>query len=245
MPRATHHLTLSMSPLCVLSRFVSFQRPGYHFWKYGKLLLWWQYQATEQYSSSSFPSQIVMPAKSYLAWRSHRINLIIKGLRSVQEHEPHVTSFGTQGTSEIHLHEISRFWRSSKSGVPKQKCAPSSLFHEGRTELVHREKDQLFSLIFQLSVRSIRVTFLEGVQETSSGSLICICPRRSQSSINPFYFTHWQEVLMLLLKMRSGCRTRYQHILGTMFRWPVGKISPTCHIDRNSDRKKSGLGPGH
>lgn len=154
MPHVTHRLTLSMSPLSVLSHFVSSQQAGCRFSKYRKLLLWWQYQATGQYSSSSFPSQIVMPGKSYLAWESHRRNLIIKGLRSVPECEPQVTWFGTQSTSEIHIHEFFNLWRWSKYDVPEQKCATSSVFHEGPIQLVHRENYQLFSLTFQLSLRS-------------------------------------------------------------------------------------------
>jgi len=144
-----------MSPLCVVSHFVSFQRAGCHFSKYGKFMLWWEYQAMRRYSSSSFPSQMVMPDKSCLAWGSHRINLIIKGLRSVQEPEHHFTCFVTQSASGTHLCEISRLWRSAKDDVPEQKCA-ASLVREGPVQLVHREEEQLLSLVFQLSVRSIK-----------------------------------------------------------------------------------------
>lgn len=37
--------------------------------------------------------------------------------------------------------------------MPEQKCATSSLFHEGPIQLVRREKDPVLSLTFQLSVR--------------------------------------------------------------------------------------------
>lgn len=64
MPCATYHLTVSMSPLCELSHSVSFQLAGYCFSNYGRLLLWWQCEATGQYPSNSFPSQTVTPDRS-------------------------------------------------------------------------------------------------------------------------------------------------------------------------------------
>lgn len=172
-----------------------------------------------------------MPGKSYLAWGSRRMILIIKGLRSVQEQKPHVTCFGTQ--KYIYM----RFPGSGgRQRMPEQKCATSSLFHEGPIQLVRREKDQLVSLTFQLSVRpSNRVAFLEGVRDIRSGCLISIFPRGRQPSINSFYFPHWQEMLVLLLEVRSGCRLS-QRVLGTMLRWAVGRISSSRRISANSGR---------
>lgn len=44
------------------------------------------------------------------------------------------------------------------------------------------------------------------MQEICPGCLICIFPSGGQASIIQFDFPHWQEVLVLLLKIRSGCR---------------------------------------
>lgn len=155
MPRATRHLTLSLPSVCSPALY-PFSPPATVSQNAGSFCYSGSIRPQGQYSSGPFPSQIAMAGTSCLAWGSPRINLIIKGLTSVQGYEPHVTCFGTQSASEIHLCQISRLWRSSKDGVPEQKCAASSLLHEGPVQLVHREKDHLFSLIFQPSVGSIK-----------------------------------------------------------------------------------------
>lgn len=156
MSHATHHLTLNVSPLCVLSYCVFFQQAGYHFSKCGKLLLWCQYSGAGQCFSSSLPS-IETSGTSCLAWWLQRLNSLSKGWSLWGDHKPHVTCLGTYSTSEIHPHEISRLLSKdcNCAACPEQKWTTSQ-FCEGPVQLVHKERVRLFSMILQLLVRPIK-----------------------------------------------------------------------------------------
>lgn len=138
-----------------------------------------------------------------------------KGMRSLGGAQPSLYLFGislcfwnkSMWDFQTHIQGL------QQHGVPKQKWTASSWFFEVPAQLIHSEKDQLFSMIL-LFIRPVKQnTMLEAVQEICSDYFTWIFLRGRQPSVNHFYFSHWQEVLIIFLKIKLGVGSSFSVFL--------------------------------